>query len=821
MRNRPIVWIAFVWIVGATTALEWELRIIPLWAAVGMAALAVCAVILRLPGRFWLGMALLLGVSIGYNSWYDQQNRSELIPERFGLEAEQLAGSRIIVKGVILSEVDVDGDRVAFTIRAKEATINDRTAALGEEKLQVSLRLATEEEQSTARTWRRGDTAELAGELRLPSPARNFGGFDYGRYLYYHHIHWQLNMKGAENASIGSASVDWTTMRLLRTLDHWRTHLGRYMDRWYGEQGGFMKSLVIGIREDLDPEQFRQFSELGLTHILAISGLHVAVVLGGLASALRLARITRESNLLICMLAVPPYVVLTGASPSAIRAGLMALLALFALRVRIAKDALHLAAMAAIAMLIIQPYYLFDVGFQLSFLVTTGLIIGVPRFSRLLPLKPKWLADTIAVTTVAQWVSFPITVYYFNQFSLLSWTANLLLVPVLSLIVLPLGMVSLIAGLIWEPLGGWIGWPASYVNQLSFHLVESVSSWRWGKIVWASPSWWWIAAYYGLLSALYLSIIHWKTQGRARWIGAVGAAWMVLLFHGYHPDWMDKQGAIQFIDVGQGDAILIRTPEKRTILIDGGGTVSFRKPDEEVWRDRRDPFEVGRKLLVPLLKKRGIHHIDWLVVSHYDMDHIGGLQAVIEDIPVRAVLSNDTVGESPAAKALASQWLDRNIPVYSASRGQSMVIDKYTSMEVLHPAAPSHELTPTKEQNGHSIVILLTMYEKQFLFTGDIGMKEEHGIAFDRFSSTTNSAIDVLKIAHHGSKHSTSEEWLAAWSPRMAVVSAGARNVYGHPHPFVVDRISQQGAQLLRTDQDGEIDMRVNEEGISVSTKLP
>jgi competence protein ComEC len=812
MSKRPIVWAALIWIAGAIAALGWKLHFVSLGMTIVLAAIAVCVIVLQIPGRLWMMYSLILGISIGYNGWYDQKNVSEL--------SFEMEGSAVVIRGTIISPVELDGDRVSFLLQAE--LVQQEPIA---EKLQVFVRLASVQEQLVASKWSRGDSVMLTGELQRPMQARNFGGFDYRRYLYLQHIHWLLQIKGADQ--VGDAGPTGKAgQTAARWLDQWRLSLGHRMDLWYGEQGGFMKSLVLGIREDLNPDQFRQFSELGLTHILAISGLHVAVVLGGLAGALRLMRVTRETNLLVCMLAVPPYVLLTGASPSAVRAGLMALLALFALRVRIAKEALHLAAMAALAMLIYNPYFLYDIGFQLSFLVTVGLMIGVPGFQRLFHLKPKWLSDTIAVTTVAQAVSFPITIYYFNQFSLLSWSANLLLVPLLSLVVLPLGMISLLLGLAWEPLGGWLGKPAAWANELSFRIVEEVASWSWGATTWASPEWWWLAGYYVLLLALYKGSLYWREQERLTPLLLASVLFIGLIFYGYHPDVLHRQGTVQFIDVGQGDAILIRTPERKTILIDGGGTLSFAKADDG-WRSRKDPFEVGRKLLVPLLKKRGVHQIDWLVVSHYDTDHIGGLRAVLEDIPVRAVIANGSLRSGKVAEEFAGGVLEKKIPLFSPAAGETVRIDAHTRLDILHPysdvaAAPVF----LEDQNQRSVVVLMTMYGHRLLFAGDIGSREEEEIVQARRSGGGGDReeaekLDVLKIAHHGSKSSTGDIWLDYWKPRMAVVSSGVRNVYGHPHPTVVERVVKSGAELLRTDVNGEIQMQVSSAGISVSKKLP
>ncbi len=202
-----------------------------------------------------------------------------------------------------------------------------------------------------------------------------------------------------------------------------------------------MKGLVIGMREDMDPAQYQQFSGLGMSHILAVSGLHVGVFLYGLTLALRMFRLTKESTMNVLMAAVPVYVLLAGATPSVVRAGLMAVIGLMAAKRKMLKDGLHILAFAALVMLFIEPYMLENVSFQFSFLVTGGLILGVPPLRRAFPdwKRGQWVLDMTAVSIVAELISFPLTIYYFNSYNLLSLPANLLLVPVISSISLPLG----------------------------------------------------------------------------------------------------------------------------------------------------------------------------------------------------------------------------------------------------------------------------------------------------------------------------------------------------------------------------------------------
>jgi len=303
---------------------------------------------------------------------------------------------------------------------------------------------------------------------------------------------------------------------------------------------------------------------------------------------------------------------------------------------------------------------------------------------------------------------------------------------------------------------------------------------------------------------------------------------MLLLITGYQPAYSQGTGYIEFIDVGQGDCALITTPSGKHILVDGGGTVSFRKA-KDAWRERREPFEVGAKTVVPLLKKRGIHRLDAVILTHGDQDHIGGLQAVIDSIPVEAVVINGSLAESKTMTTLMETALTKRIPVYAASRGMKLQPDDATRLEVIYPLMPEEALHPipiVKEQNHRSIVFRLDMNGASFLFTGDMDeTAEKEALGLERLTSsgmTTPqlSSINVMKVAHHGSKTSTSAAWLDYWQPEAAVISVGASNLYGHPHPTVVDRLNAQQIRIYRTDHQGEVQMRVREGRIEVRYKL-
>jgi competence protein ComEC len=836
--------------------------------AAGAAALLALAAVLCRQASWQLAAACVVavGLAAGERMWADARNVTALPALLAAAEADgPRAAYAAEAVGTIVSAVEVDGDRVLFRVAADRVRVEGEAAPRElRERLLVHVRLAEQPEQAVAAQWRRGDRVRVAGELTLPAGATNSGGFDYRRYLSSQRIHWLLKAKGTAAVS-PAPGPKWSAAALLGRVDNARAWLGARMDNLYpSSQSGYMKGLVLGIREDLDPGQFQQFSRLGLTHILAISGLHVAVFIYVLGGLLRSARLTRERILLILILSVPLYVLLSGASPSVMRAGLMAVLGLLAARIGKLKDGLHLLAAAAVLMLAFDPFFIENVSFQLSFIVTVGLITGVPPVRRAMPQwrRGKALLDLAAVTIVAQLVSFPVTIYYFNQFHALSLLANFVLVPFISFVVMPLGALALVIAIPWEAGGKLLAYASHYANDWTFVFVEKLSQADSLRTIWASPPLWWVAAWLALLGTSFYLIGCWTEDATAKREEAASAAdetvplgtgslllfplgsaaddevapprskglrssllllsfiAVLLLVYAYKPDLLDRRAAVSILDVGQGDSIHIRTPQGKHILIDGGGTLSFRKPGEE-WKERSDPFEVGQKVVVPLLMKRGVREIDLLVISHLDSDHIRGLQAVLDTIPVRRIWWNGTVKDAEDARKLLARALELDIPLYAAKAGMKHRIDQETELKVLWPLTASPEaVSVLEDQNGSSVVLTVQLYDSTFLFTGDINSKTEQSIMNHEQQTGGNSlplppgSISVMKVAHHGSRYSTGEEWLQYWNPLSAVASAGAANSYGHPHPDVLSRLTQAKTAVWRTDKDGEVRFMVTENGL-------
>ncbi|MDO7905496.1 ComEC/Rec2 family competence protein [Paenibacillus sp. JX-17] len=908
MRVRPLLAFTVCWVFGSSLACL--LSGISLWAA--WAGCSLCLPLLQRLTAQRMGLVLMCWLSLTlsalYWEWTDSRNSSEL-PGQLNISAEGLQGSMVHVTGALATGVEVDGDKAQFRLRLQNIQLRQGPIVQSSELVLIQIKLNAQPEQKLAQSWRRGDVVRLTGELQQPARAGNFGGFDYRKYLRTQRIHWLLKGAGASNLQM-LKSPSWSRYSLLRLNDGIRASLSESMNSLFEPKvnAGYMKGLVLGITDDYDPEQYRHFTLLGLTHILAISGMHVAVYVAVLHRLFLWLRFSRERSLLLIMLLVPVYVLLSGASPSVVRAGIMSIIGLYALRKGVLRDGMNILSAAALIMLLIEPYFLLNVSFQLSFLVTAGLIVYVPLLQPLLSRLPIILRGSIAVTVAAQMVSFPLTIYYFNQFSILSLAANFILVPFITFLVLPLGAAALLVSWVWLDGARGMAWLAERLNTLTFAVVQWMNGYESFRTVWASPSLLWIFMYYVMLYMLFklfqqwhavrnpptsrwseedtVPLIHsdnrteisrgpgvrssdlhpaaagspeWSaiTGGRDRLPGAgtaVGRRFglyqglalvlsAIILFAMLNGAYSSSgayggRGIVQFLDIGQGDSILITTPAGRHLLVDGGGTIDFGKP-KDTWRQRRDPYEVGAKTLVPLLQQRGVHQLDAVIATHGDADHIGGLQAVLDTLPVKKLVFNGTLTGKDKLDRLIETALDKHIPLYQAEQGMGLTVDKNTRLEFIFPGvseqtSESSVLPIVKEQNPLSLAFRLDMEGGSYLFTGDMdigaetqllgdirtsGQKNQSGDSSTALSARLMySPVDVLKVAHHGSKSSTSADWLEFWRPKASVISAGKHNLYGHPNADALKRLGEAHSQVYRTDTMGEIQMQAIDGKVKVRT---
>lgn len=510
-----------------------------------------------------------------------------------------------------------------------------------------------------------------------------------------------------------------------------------------------VSALTLGERRDLG-QAYEEFQRAGLAHALALSGLHVGILCGFFVLLFYQLGAWRY---LITILLLLLYLWLVGPQPSLVRAVIMASLVLFGLFMgRGQVSLLPALALALFVQLVLEPHTIFSLSAQLSYLAVLGMALVLPRIPRLEGWK-QWVGSSVAVTLAAQLLTLPLILHHFHQLPLVSPIANLLVLPLLSIIV-PLGFLKLL-------LGGLLAIPTEILGSLVLKLVGWLSSGpilHWGEI---SPQG--FALYYLGVFPLLLGL-----HGYLRWSHASGLAATAVLasvLSQYPP-----HAELWQLDVGQGDAILVRLPGRVEILVDGG-------PD---WAYPR---------LERALKAFAVDDLDLLIATHPDGDHVGALPQIIWNFSVGALVSGPRVRGDPLDDALHQIAQLRGVPILSARAGTEIRLAG-ARLQFLGPQDPH------AQDNARSLVFVLEYKGRKALFTGDAPTSVEVG--------WQTQPVDILKVGHHGSESSTSVYLLENFRPRIALIGVG-NNPYGHPSGVILERLRQHGLQIRRTDVEGAI----------------
>ncbi|WP_409301793.1 DNA internalization-related competence protein ComEC/Rec2 [Peribacillus sp. SCS-155] len=664
------------------------------------------------------------------------------------------------------------------------------------EKLQLRYRIQTVQEKDILmERMSIGMSCQFNGELNQPDMSRNENGFNYHSYLKQQDIHWILQ---AESYSLESCTV--SRPSILFKIKNIRLEGIHYISSLLPEETrGYVAALVFGDRKLIPEHELSAYQQLGLIHLLAVSGLHISF-LAGLVFYLGIrAGLVREHMKILLTLLLPVYALLTGASPSVWRACLMAM-SYFVLSILKKEISLAASILAVyLFLLFIQPYMLYNIGFQLSFAVSFAMILSANIFSQF---QSKLLLGLL-VSTICQISALPILLFHFYEISFLGVFLNIIFVPVYSLL-LPLSIMAILTPLIVPHLGEFLISLVHSILVICNKAALLCSGLPIGSIVFGKPSPFMMAA---LLFCLLLIFIKWDKTGNLLYTRNYVALLIILLISQYNVQKLSPAGEVTFIDIGQGDSILISLPfNKGNFLIDTGGLAVF---GQEEWKKRKTSFNTGKDIIIPLLKSKGIHRLDMLILTHPDADHIGSVQQVLEGIPVERIY----IGKDSESKYNAGFFYKaekENINLGSLQQGSNWTVGD----------ARFYVLNPSDEQedsNESSVVIYAEIGGLTWLFTGDIGVFSENKI----LRQYPGLKADVLKVGHHGSKNSTSEEFLTSLQPKYAIISVGEENRYGHPHQSVLHSLSQAGAVILRTDSHGGISYRFKKNWGTFSTELP
>jgi competence protein ComEC len=665
----------------------------------------------------------------------------------------------------------VDGDLlqvVAIDSRNKESIL-------------IRYKIKSEDEKTALKeTNFYGRICHITGQLSDPSIARNPGAFNYRKYLAGKQVYKIVQIE--DSPLKRCAEVQSTPLTKIKEV----RFLGiRYLEKHFPpEMAALSAALLFGDRSMFDPETLMDYQKTGIVHLLAISGLHVSLLIGMVFYLGIRIGLTRKFMVNFLLMILPIYAILTGASPSVIRAVLTIFLVLVMVKwqkqIKLAPlDAISLTLMIYV---FFTPMILLDAGFQLSFSVSFAIILSAPG---ILAKYQKAISVMVATSIIAQLAALPILLYHFFEISFVSIAANLLYIPLFSFVFLPglylMFFIQVIFG----------GTPTISIHlftkliTLANGLIDNLADLSFAQLVTGRPNLFILLLYLLIIFRVFLL---WETGFKK---GQVILLALVLFTFQNVWNWANPVGEITMIDVGQGDSILIHYPfGKGTYLIDTGGTIQFR---EEEWKKRAKPYEVGRDVVVPFLKGKGVTKIDKLILTHGDQDHIGGVLNTLKEIKVSQIVMPAVADPSESELTIIKEAQKKGIQVVTVAEG-SRWKNEDGQFSVLSP-----EEFYQGERNGGSIALVARIGGLNWFFGGDLDQEGEERI----IRKYPNLKIDVLKAGHHGSNTSSSEKFINEIKPSIAWISVGERNRYGHPHNEVLKNLSS--TNIYRTDQHGAV----------------
>jgi competence protein ComEC len=814
-----LAYFAAAWFAGTVAAaLGWDTR----WALAasgGLLAIVVIALVRRRPSAALLALvcaALFAGAFLRFDA-------DEPTDVSSGIAALN-DGASVTFRALVVGEPDRNGRYVSTPANVQAVEEDGVWQPTGGGVLL---------HEAVTVDHKYGDLLTFTGKLETPPVLPNF---DYRQYLARQGVSSIAYYPEVTVEATGQGNAAWAAVH------HLRRDLSSALAGALPEpQASLAQGILLGERSALPQDLKDDLNATSTSHIIALSGYNVTLLAGLVIGAFAWL-IGRRRAAFLALAAIAGYTLLTGASPSLVRAAIMGALYLTATLLGRPNSGLVSLLVAAAVMAGLRPDVVRDVSFQLSFAATAGLIVLVPLMrGRIeeaservawLPEPPRRgvasaLYEIAIVTAAASIATLPLIALHFQRISLVALPTNLLVLPAFPYILLSSTFVA-VAGLVSQPLAhlagcfAWLGlsYMIAMVRLLAAVPFASLEVRRFNMEM--------CAATYALLAALCWLLSRrragseamrrlWRPVGRvlavpARPLGGVPAAWLVTgLALPALLAWMavlsspdsglagvfaapDGRLTVEVFDVGQGDAVLIRTPDGQKLLVDGG-------PDGEVIEQ-----ELGEAL--PFWDRK----LDMVLLTHPDSDHLTGLLSVVERYDVERVAAAPIEAETDLAAAWQDLVDEKGVPYEEVAAGGWIDLGRGASLQILGP--PEQALTGTSaDRNHNSLVLKLTWGDVSFLLTGDIEAAGEAALLDER----VDLRATVLKVAHHGSAYSTSQALLDTVRPIVSVISVGADNDFGHPAPSTLERLDD--TIVYRTDQQGDVTFSTDGERLWVSAE--
>ncbi len=688
--------------------------------------------------------------------------------------------------GVVGERPAIKGKTISLIVDAESLLHNNRMKQV-EGKVTVSF-WKDSLSQQTFSALSYGRKISLTGIIQLPSKIHNPGDFDYRRYLSLKGIYARLYVASEQQMQLQGQTGIWILTDIIHPFRDW---IRQTFDTMVGgEEANLLKGLVIGEQDELAPDMKLAFTNAGLMHILAVSGLNVGLVTVMLWSVFSIFRFPRLGTGLLTIVSLAIFCVLTGGEASVLRAVIMASVIIAGKIFEHKTNLYNVVAIAAFTILLTNARWLFDVGFQLSFVAVVSLAYLYPKMERLVEKLPKWMQAnnfvkkyiflSMVVSLAATIGTLPFTAYYFHKISIIGIVMNLIAVP-LSGVILVLGCLVVLGAAI----STWLGSVYAVAAYASAWILLRFTEWGGNLPFSVIPLQITISQAIGLF--VLIIILFEMHRPRVRRYAIIGMLLIanVVIFSSLFA----KPSQIlrtTMIDVGQGDAILVELPNGKNILIDAG--------------TRSNKGVMGDNRVSSFLSSKGISIIDAFIISHPHADHMGGALQVVNHSEIKTIYESNAQSKSQLVAEFERFTDSLRIKKDILYSGEQIQLDENVRLYVLHPFTFSD--SGGGNINNHSVVMKLVYGKTSLLLCGDAEEPVENNLV-ESYGDFLHS--NIIKAGHHGSNTSSSLEFLNAVDPDIALISAGKKNKFRHPSPVVLERYQSLGYKTERTDSHGSI----------------
>ncbi|MCQ9209702.1 DNA internalization-related competence protein ComEC/Rec2 [Granulicatella seriolae] len=690
------------------------------------------------------------------------------------------------------SQLKIDGDSLSGY---GKLTLQEKAPS---EEVAFFYRIKSEEEKYFFQEENHVISLKIEGLVLKPEHERNPYGFDYADYLKSRGIFKQVQI---ERISDYKRNNDWVSQFIFFK----NRHISKIKSSQQGLIRDYSLGLILGIRSYVDPERLEDYKVLGIMHVLAISGLHIAILSDWMIRLMWRVGITREKTYLLVPLILIAYGFLLSWPVGASRAILTTILTLITKKIKwLRLSTVDVYAFILVLALLVQPYSLLSAGFCLSYGLTAAIILCSKAIKgRSLSSKMEGLFLSVLVFLFA----VPLLSMNFYQWNWLSILLSIVLSWLLKKLIIPC--------LFSYCLSIWLS--ISFVSQILFALINPILTILENFVAYLSKMTWttWITGHGNVLEwSVYMVILIalvMKLESNNANIKKLAGLSLSLILCLVLVKYQGNSQVIM-VDVGQGDATLFQQKGfNQAVLIDTGGQVTFDYSQKAAWKTNLTRASHASKTLIPALKAQGISSLRYLVLTHADADHIGNLSDLLQSIPTDYLVMSKGMEEHPIMLEIFQQ-LD-----VLKSKPKLILIDQpshFTLIDLSLTFIPPKNIS--RGSNEDSLVTIVEEKGISWLVAGDIDCARENQLLADY----PHLKIDVLKLAHHGSQTSSCQDWLESLAPQVALISLGKNNRYGHPHPSVVMRLEELAIPYFRTDSDGAVIMEVKNGQIEIKTTL-